>query len=71
MSERITGRQLAERTTVFGDKLEIYFNANDVTPFAVVVNDLTSYPCVTWKQAENLYEHLFAFNGDNRLEVLH
>jgi hypothetical protein len=56
----ITGKQLAERTSAFGDKLEIFFNSLvEATAFRVVINDDISFPCISWKEAANLYDHFY------------
>jgi hypothetical protein len=54
-------KQLSERTTAFGDKLEIYFDSlAETMPFRVVVNHLTEFPCVSWKEATELYDHFYS-----------
>jgi len=62
VSDRL-GKQLGERRTTFGDKLEIYlYKASPKSPdeFVFVVNDLSQFTCISWKEAEDLYEHFYS-----------
>jgi hypothetical protein len=58
--ERPTGNQLCERTTVFGDKLEIYFTPSaPENTFTFVINDLSVFPCTSWNEALEMYDHFY------------
>jgi len=54
-------QQISERTTGLGDKLEITFDTvAETLPFTVVFNDTAKFSCISWHEAEDLYDHFYS-----------
>jgi hypothetical protein len=56
--DALYGKQIDERNLWNGDKLEIYFDSNSAEfPFTLVVNDLSAFPCVSWQEVKDEFDH--------------